>query len=210
MSKKAAIEGVYAVTPDCADSEDLLRRLSAAIAGGVRLVQYRNKTATPELRSEQAARVLRLCRPAAVSLIINDSVELACELDADGVHLGAGDFTPEAARATLGTRKLIGVSCYNQLERALAANDQGADYVAFGSFFSSATKPGAVRAEPALLTAAKRALHMPVVAIGGITAANAGVLVKAGADAVAVVHSLFGAADIELAARHLGALFAPS
>ena len=210
MNKKAAIKGVYAVTPDGADTEDLLRRLRAAIAGGVRLVQYRNKTAAPELRRQQATRLIHLCRPAAVCVIVNDCVELACELDADGVHLGAGDLAPGAARAALGGEKIIGVSCYNRLDRALAAKAQGADYVAFGSFFSSATKPGAVRAEMELLSAAKANFDLPLVAIGGITAANAGLLVQAGADAVGVIQSLFGAADIEQEARRLCALFAPS
>jgi thiamine-phosphate pyrophosphorylase len=208
MNKKAAIKGVYAVTPDCADTEYLLLRVSAAIAGGVRLLQYRNKTAAPELRREQATRLIDLCRAAAVCVIVNDCVELACELDADGVHLGAADGTPEAAREALGAKKIIGVSCYNQLDRALAAKAQGADYVAFGSFFSSATKPGAVRAERDLLSAAKAALDMPLVAIGGISAANASLLVQAGADAIAVVHSLFGAADVEQAAKRLCAVFA--
>ena len=196
-----AINGLYAVTPDLADTAALLTKTQAALAGGARLLQYRNKTADENLRREQAAALRDLCRRYGAMLIINDHVELACEIDADGVHVGADDASVDAARNQLGHGKIIGATCSNDLQRALAAAAQGADYVAFGSFFASAVKPGAVRAPLALLQQARRRITVPVVAIGGITLDNAAQLIDAGADAVAVISALFAAPDVEVAAR---------
>ena len=201
------ISGLYAVTPDLADTALLLAKTGAALAGGARLLQYRNKTADENLRRGQAAALRELCRQHGATLIINDHVELAREVDADGVHLGADDVAATAARTRLGRGKLIGVSCYNDLTRAQSAATQGADYVAFGSFFASSVKPGAVRAPLSILPAARQQLRLPVVAIGGITLDNAGDLIAAGADAVAVLSALFAARDIEAAARKFCRLF---
>ena len=199
--------GLYAVTPDIADTPSLLAAAEAALAGGARLLQYRNKSASTELKLLQGRALLALCRKHHVPLIINDHLDLALALDADGLHLGAEDGSLTAARARLGPEKILGASCYDRLERAQEAQRLGADYVAFGSFFPSSVKPGAVCAPLALLGNAKRRLSTPVVAIGGITLDNAPQLIAAGADGVAVISALFGAEDIRLAARRFSALF---
>lgn len=196
-----AISGLYAVTPDLADTAVLLAKTHAALAGGARLLQYRNKTAEENLRREQAAALRELCRRHGALLIINDHVDLAREIDADGVHVGADDAGVAAARAALGHGKIIGATCYQDLQRARVAVAQGADYVAFGSFFASSVKPGAVRAPLDLLQQARREVTVPVVAIGGITLDNAATLIDAGAHAVAVISALFAVPDVEAATR---------
>lgn len=203
---RKTVSGLYAVTPELADSALLKNKVEAALRGGARIVQYRNKTADERLRHEQAIQIARLCREAGACFIVNDSIELAHDVAADGVHLGEDDDGVRAARALLGAGKLIGVSCYNQLWRAREAVAQGADYIAFGSFFASPTKPGAVSASLDLLRSA-RELSCPVVAIGGITADNAAGLIEAGADAVAVLSAVFDAPDVERAARRVAELF---
>lgn len=201
------LRGLYAVTPE----DHLLPRLSAlvgsALAGGVRLVQYRNKHAAPPLRRAQAAELLRLCRGHGARLIINDDLALALELGADGVHLGLDDGDIGAARTALGPGRILGVSCYDDLAAASAAAAAGADYLAFGSVFASATKPLAVRASLDLLGCAKRDFGLPVAAIGGITLANAGEAIAAGADLLAVITDLFDAMDIAARAREYEKLF---
>ena len=199
--------GLYAVTPDVSDTPGLLAAVEAALAGGARLLQYRNKSASTALRLLQGRALRALCREYQVPLIINDHLDLALALDADGLHLGAEDGLLSAARARLGPDKILGASCYDRLERAQEAERLGADYVAFGSFFPSSVKPGAVCAPLALLGNAKRRLSTPVVAIGGITLDNAPQLIAAGADGVAVISALFGADDVNLAARRFSALF---
>jgi thiamine-phosphate pyrophosphorylase len=201
------VRGLYAITPDTEKTESLVAQVSAAISGGVRIVQYRNKTATPEMRLAHALALKSLCGDTGVSLIINDHVELALAVDADGVHVGSGDTSYDAARGALGDDKLIGISCYNQLGLALAAASRGADYIAFGSFFPSRVKPGAVHAPTDLLNEAKRRLEVSIVAIGGITIDNAPPLISAGADALAVISALFSAPDVTAAARSFTALF---
>lgn len=202
------IAGLYAVTPDEPDTRVLAAKVRAALAGGAKLVQYRNKTAVAALRAVQAATLQALCRQYGVPLIINDHLELALEIDADGLHLGGDDGSIAAARARLGPRKILGVSCYNVLDKALQAWREGADYVAFGSFFASGVKPGAGRAPLGLLTEAKRKIPIPVVAIGGITLDNAPQLIAAGADAVAVISAVFAAPDVDAAAKQFSRLFA--
>jgi thiamine-phosphate pyrophosphorylase len=204
---RRALRGLYAVTPDSEDTSALVRDVAAAIAGGAKLIQYRNKVAPPALRREQAAALQSLCRERGAALIVNDFVDLARAVDADGVHLGRDDGAAAEARALLGPGKLIGISCYRSLETARAAEGAGADYVAFGSFFASTVKPGAVRAPLELLTQAKQTLSVPVVAIGGITAENGEALVHAGADALAVISAVFAADDVESAARAFAPLF---
>lgn len=190
------LKGLYAVTPDYADTADLLRRTGRALEGGAVLVQYRNKTAGAALRREQALALLGLCRQHGVPLVINDDLALALDIGADGAHLGGEDGDLAAARAALGPGKLLGVSCYDEMERAREAGRIGADYIAFGSFFASPTKPAAVRAPLTLLAEARNELGLPVCAIGGITLQNAPQLIGAGADLLAVITDLFEAPDI--------------
>jgi thiamine-phosphate pyrophosphorylase len=204
---RARLFGLYAVTPDDDDTVRLLTRIKAALAGGAAAVQYRNKRASRALRREQAGALLALCRQHRAPLIINDHLDLALELGADGVHLGGDDGSVAQARAMLGPNKLIGASCYNLMHKAIAAEREGADYVAFGSFFASGVKPDAVHAPLDLLAQAKRSVSLPVAAIGGITLANASQLIAAGADMVAVISALFGAADINIAAKQFTVLF---
>ena len=200
------IKGLYAVTPDLADTTLLVAKTGIVLAAGARLLQYRNKIAGDDQRREQAEALRNLCRRHGATFIVNDDVELACALDADGVHVGVDDAAVPVARARLGRGKIIGASCYDDLQRARTAAAQGANYVAFGSFFASSVKPGAVRAPLSILTAA-RALGLPVAAIGGITLANAGTLIHAGADAVAVISALFAAPDSGVATREFCQLF---
>jgi thiamine-phosphate pyrophosphorylase len=200
------IEGLYAVTPDLADTALLIAKVEVVLAAGARLLQYRNKSIDADARHEQAAALLERCRMYGATLIINDDVALAYALDADGVHVGADDAAVSVARARLGNGKIVGASCYDDLQRARTAASQGADYVAFGSFFPSSIKPGAVRAPLSLLSAA-RTLGLPVVAIGGITPDNAAELITGGADAVAVISALFTASDPIAATRKFYRLF---
>jgi thiamine-phosphate pyrophosphorylase len=204
---KRAIAGLYAVTPDLEDTPQLLEKVAAALAGGARLLQYRNKAADAGLRMAQGRALLALCRRHGVPLIINDHLELALALDAEGLHLGAEDGALAQARVRLGSGKILGASCYGRLENALEAREAGVDYVAFGGFFPSTVKPGAARTPLALLQEARRQLALPVVAIGGITPENAPRLIAAGADALAVITALFGAADVRAAAARFSALF---
>ena len=201
------VKGLYALTPDCVDTVDLLKRVKLALAGGVQVLQYRNKIADAEMQLIQAQALRKLTRDSNVIFIINDDPKLAAKVDADGVHLGATDGEVAAARALLGDNKLIGVSCYNQLQLALNAVATGADYVAFGAFFSSSVKPNAAVATLTLLREARAALAVPIVAIGGINAANGSELVRAGADAFAVISAVFAAPDIKLATQQLSKLF---
>ncbi|MBE7423086.1 MAG: thiamine phosphate synthase [Zoogloeaceae bacterium] len=201
------LKGLYAVTPGLADTAGLLSRVEQALLGGVRLVQYRNKTADAARRRQQAPALLDLCRRHDARLVINDDLRLALAIGADGAHLGREDGGLAAARAALGPGKLLGVSCYDEPERAREAKRIGADYVAFGSFFASPTKPAAVRAPLTLPAAAKAELGLPVSAIGGITLHNAPQLIAAGADLLAVVSDLFEAPDIRARAAAYTSLF---
>lgn len=204
---KPQVAGLYAVTPDVADTPELLAKVEAALAGGARLLQYRNKTASPALRLVQGRALLALCWKYQVPLVINDHLDLAVALDAGGLHVGVEDGSAADARKQLGPDKILGVSCYGRIENALAATAAGATYVAFGGFFPSKVKPGAARTPIELLREAKRNLKLPVIAIGGITPENAPQLVDAGADGVAVISALFGASDIRLAAQRFSGLF---
>jgi thiamine-phosphate pyrophosphorylase len=198
--RAARIAGLYAVTPDSSDTDGLARKVRAAVAGGAAAVQYRNKTASWALRREQAALLAPICAKHDAIFIVNDDADIAAEVDADGVHIGDEDADVATARSVVGAGRIVGVSCYNDVERAEVAVRAGADYIAFGSFFVSSTKPLARRADPSLLSGA-RALGVPIVAIGGITAVNARTLIDAGADAVAVISAVFDAEDVEAAAR---------
>jgi thiamine-phosphate pyrophosphorylase len=187
------ISGLYAVTPDELDTERLCQQVEAVLKGGASLLQYRNKAADATLRLWQASALLVLCRSFAVPLIINDDLDLCAEIGADGVHLGGTDADIATARNKLGADKIIGASCYNQLDLAIDAEAAGASYVAFGACFPSKTKPNAAKADLSLF---QTKLNIPKVAIGGITLENAPQVIQAGADAIAVVAALFGATNI--------------
>lgn len=198
----APIRGLYAITTaGYSGTGALTAAVAAAMEGGTRLVQYRNKDADRRRRTTEATVLLGLCRAQRVPLIINDDAVLAADLGADGVHLGRDDTPPSDARRLLGPDAIIGVSCYNDIERAVAAARAGADYVAFGAFYPTRTKSTAVRASIELLRRARARLEIPIVAIGGVTPHNARPLIEAGADAVAAAEGLFGAADVRAAAQ---------
>jgi thiamine-phosphate pyrophosphorylase len=196
------LRGLYAITPESPDAVEKVRR---ALEGGIALLQYRNKQISKEARLQEATRIALLARGYGVPLIINDDVGLTLQAGAQGVHLGRDDGALGAARARL-PGKLLGASCYDNLDLARQAVGHGADYIAFGSVFTSATKPGAVRA-PLALFAAARPLGVPLCAIGGITLENAEQVIGAGADLLAVISDLFDAADITGRARQFGKLF---
>ena len=202
------IAGLYAIADSAyLTTDQFVPAVRAALAGGARVIQYRDKKADPKQREATARALHALCREHGVPLLINDDVALAADVGAAGVHLGRDDPDIGAARATLGPAALIGVSCYNELARARAAQAAGADYVAFGRFFPSRTKPQAVPATPELLHAARAALRIPIVAIGGITPENGGSLIAAGADALAVIEGVFAQPDIRAAAERYARLF---
>lgn len=197
--------GLYLLTPDDDDCRRLLARVNAVLDAAV-MLQYRNKRADPGLRLAQATALLHRCRCAGIPLIINDDVELAARIGADGVHLGENDDEVAAARVRLGAQRIIGVSCYDDAGRARAMAAAGADYLAFGAFFPSANKPQARRADPRLLHECA-GLGRPLVAIGGVTADNGRALLAAGADLLAVIGDVFAAADPAAAARAYPPLF---
>jgi thiamine-phosphate pyrophosphorylase len=206
------LRGLYAVTPDrwnaaASQVPPLADLVAQAIRGGARMIQYRDKGTDWRHRLAEAGELAELCRPLEVPLIVNDDPGLAQAVGASGVHLGRDDAWPLEARARLGPDAILGVSCYDRLDLAVSAERAGADYVAFGSFFPSSTKPGAVRAPLRLLAEARSRLRIPIVAIGGITPENGGPLIAAGADLLAVVAGLFGAPDIAAAARSYADLF---
>lgn len=208
MAKRPFPGGLYAITPEIADTGRLLAGVEAALRGGAAAVQYRDKSDDVARRHEQATELVALCRRYGAPLIVNDDLRLADLADADGVHLGRDDATIREARIILGPDKFVGASCYQSVDTGRAAETAGADYVAFGSFYASPTKPAAPRADVDLLRAAATALHVPIIAIGGITPVNAAALIDAGADSVAVLSALFDAADVEAAARTFNQLFA--
>jgi thiamine-phosphate pyrophosphorylase len=199
--------GLYAITPDEPLSEILLPKVEAALRGGAAALQYRNKTANPALRLEQARALAPLCRAAGAAFIVNDDLELALAVGADGVHLGADDGDLAQARRHLGVDRMLGASCYDRMDLAEAAARAGVDYLAFGSVFSSSTKPNAVRAPLSIFAQARKRFDLPLVAIGGITLQNAPEAYAAGADALAVISALFDAADIAARAADFTRLY---
>ncbi len=199
-ARSTLLRGLYAITPERSDTDALVRSVEECLAGGAALVQYRAKHASPELALAQARRLASACRAARVPLVINDSIELALAAGADGVHLGREDAAASEARAAF-PQGIIGVPCYDEPERAHAAREAGADYVAVGSVFPSATKPGARRAALETIAAAKRISGLPVAAIGGITLDNAARVVAAGAQMLAVITAVFDAPDVRAASQ---------
>ena len=207
-TSKAVITGLYAIADRAyLNPEQFAPAVMQAIAGGARVIQYRDKRSDKDQRARIAADLAMLCRRLDCLFIVNDDPPLAKTVGAHGVHLGRDDADVAGARRLLGARALIGVSCYSDFALAQAAEDAGADYVAFGSFYPSPTKPLAPRADLDLLHAARRTLRIPIVAIGGITPENAPALIAAGADALAVIEGVFGQADIRAAAARYARLF---
>lgn len=197
------MRGLYAITPTalCLDPPRLLADVACALRGGARLIQYRDKT-DDHARRLSCARALRaLCDRHRAKLIVNDDVDLALAAGAHGVHLGLDDMGLLEARARLGPDRVIGITCQDSLARARAASEGGADYLAFGAFFASQTKPDARHATMSLLQQARGLTSLPLCAIGGITPQNCAPLIESGADLVAAVDGVFGAKDIEAAAR---------
>ena len=203
------INGLYAITPDMADTDLLLQKIEAALQGGINILQYRNKAASHKLQTQQARAILPLCRQYNVPLIINDSVKLCLTLGADGVHLGADDGNLREVRARIGDDKIFGASCYNRFDLALSAQQAGANYVAFGACFASETKPNAPVVGLDLFVKAKNELNIPAVAIGGITLQNAAQAIQAGANAVAVINAIFNTNDVKLSSQQFSLLFKP-
>ncbi len=189
------------------DTAALVDATKQVLAGGVRLIQYRNKIAGQSLLREQAEQILQQCRTYGVPLIINDHLDIAIELGADGLHVGQDDISVSTARHQLGCDKIIGVSCYNRLDLAIQAQIEGADYVAFGAFFTSLTKLNTVTAPTKLLCQAKQKISLPIVCIGGIDLSNAVTLIEQGCDAIAVSNSLFQVKDIQLTTEQFSGLF---
>jgi thiamine-phosphate pyrophosphorylase len=195
---------IYAITdPGLLPGERLFTAVETALTAGIRLVQLRHKQADIEQLRPMVQRLVGLCRQHGAACILNDHVTLVLETGAHGVHLGQSDGSVRDARRLLGEDAIIGVTCHGDLALARRAQDEGASYVAFGRFYSSNTKPLAKAADPEVLRAARREIALPVVAIGGIDRDNMAPLLEAGAQTLAVCHSLFGTEDIALAARAL-------
>ena len=203
---RGRLRGLYAVTPAIADSARLLSLAEQCLAGGAAILQYRAKDVSPGLALSQARALRAICARHGALFIVNDSVALAAAVAADGVHLGRDDEDPRSARIAF-PDGLIGVSCYNDPERARAAAAAGADYVGIGSVFPSTTKPDAVHAPLSALGEARRRCGLPVAAIGGITLDNAPLAIAAGADMIAVISALFEAREVRAAAEAFASLF---
>jgi thiamine-phosphate pyrophosphorylase len=207
MRDSFIIRGLYAITPDSADLNTLIQKTQWAIQGGAFMVQYRSKIQDRDVKMQQCAAILRLCREYEIPCIVNDDVEMCRILEADGVHLGEKDDNIAEVRHILGEDVIIGSSCYDQLDRAKSAQKEGASYVAFGAMFPTPTKPNAPRATLALLKEAKREIQIPIVAIGGITVNNAHDVIKTGIDAIAVINSLYEAKSIKETAETFAKMF---
>lgn len=204
------LRGLYAITDSQLLAGRFLSHVEAALEGGVRLLQYRDKSDDAARRLREAQALLKLCERYGTELVINDDAELAARLGV-GVHLGQTDGPLTPARALLGRQAIIGSTCHASLDLAAQAASEGASYVAFGRFFNSVTKPGAPTADVGLLAQARAQVKLPLAVIGGITLDNAAPLVAHGADLLAVIHGLFGAdsaQEVTRRARAFNALFA--
>ena len=201
------ISGLYAVTPNELDTKLLVAKVEAALKGGVRLIQYRNKAAGKSLLLRQATALLAACRAYGALLIINDHLDLCARIDADGIHLGATDCKPGPVRRLLGADKIIGVSCYNQLNLAQEAEAEGANYVTFGAYFNSDSASNLISATLELFQQAKQTIKIPVVGFGEITIDHADRVKAAGADAIAVIDALFEAKNITTLSQQFNAVY---
>ena len=205
---KDKLKGLYAITDESLIAEELFDEIiESALLGGARIIQYRDKSDNQQKRLQQAHSLRSLCTQYNATCIINDDIELARAVNADGVHLGKDDTALSNARQILGEDAIIGISCYNDIGLALAAEKNSADYVAFGTMFSSPTKPDAVTAGPDMISQAKTQLSVPVCAIGGITGENIHQLIQHHTDMAAVISSLFAADDIKHQAHLLSQHF---
>jgi thiamine-phosphate pyrophosphorylase len=201
------MKGLYLVTPDWDDTGKMLAATEAGLRGGAAIVQYRHKTASPELRIAQAVQLQALCNRYGKPFIVNDFVELCMELDADGIHVGGTDMSVADVRAAVGSSKILGASCYGSMELAHQAHEAGASYVAFGGFYPSRVKKYEVSTPAAIVAQAKREIPLPNVVIGGMTQENAVPLIAQGADMVAVISSVYMVDDSEAAARAFAQMF---
>lgn len=199
--------GLYAVTPEHQQGKTLIDAVGQALDGGAVAVQYRDKSESVTQRCADASKLVELCHRHGAPLIINDDIQLAASVKADGVHIGRNDGSLKEARKQLGTTAIVGVSCYDDPQRALEAQANGASYVAFGSFFPSLSKPGAVRATPQLVADIREQISLPIVGIGGITVENAAALLTAGVDSLAVINAVFGYEDPTSSATAFSNLF---
>ena len=210
MSAPLPTNGLYAVTPTILDHETLLASVEQALSSGIALLQYRDKTSQLSKKLATAIALQQLCQQYDTPLIINDDAQLALDSQAAGVHLGQGDGSVKQARKLLGQKAIIGVTCHHDLSLALIAQQEGADYVAFGRFFHSQTKPGKPLADVALLVKAKIQLDIPIVCIGGIKPSNSAPLINAGANYLAVIDSLFSTPSISKTSQEFATLFTHS
>ena len=201
------MKGLYLVTPNWDDTAALVGATEQALRGGAALVQYRHKDASEELRREQAALLLALCRRYQRPFIVNDHIGLCLELGADGVHVGGTDASVAEARKALGANKIVGASCYGDRQLARNASANGASYIAFGGFYPSRVKQYPVTTSPDIVGWAKAEIALPCVVIGGMTPQNAAPLVARGADMVAAISSVYGAPVIDAATQEFARLF---
>jgi len=201
VEKLHNIKGLYAITPDEKNLSILKSKVESSIKGGAKLVQYRSKILSKNDQKKQAEEIKKICDYYQIPLIINDDIELCSILDADGVHLGENDENLEKARFILGPEKIVGVSCYNSIDRVKISQDKGATYIALGACFQSATKPNAPIASADLIALVLKNFQVPLVAIGGITLENIDLIIKEGVECCAVINSLFKSQDIEGTAK---------
>jgi thiamine-phosphate pyrophosphorylase len=201
------LRGLYAITPDWTDSIRLIEAAEAALEGGASLLQLRRKHLSPTALRVEAHELVALCRRYGVPFIVNDDAHLALECNADGVHLGRGDGDVRAARELLGPGRLIGVSCYGDVNLVCAAEKERANYAAMGSLFPSGSKPLATATPLTALAAARRLTTLPLVGIGGIHPDNAAQVKAAGADMVAVIGALFESASVRDTAKFFSAIW---
>ena len=204
---KDKLQGLYVITDPVLCGSHMIESVEQAIAGGANIIQYRNKTASKKQQLNEAQALQILCQKHQRLFIINDDIALALAVHADGVHLGQTDGSIQSAREQLGKEKIIGMTCHSNMDAAITAQQQGASYVAFGRFYPSHTKPAAPPAEIDILHQAKAQLQLPVVAIGGVTIENAGTLINAGANMLAVIHAVFAQDNIKQSAQNFSQLF---
>ena len=207
MKNTLPLKGLYVITPDTLNSNELYTKAEQSLQGGVALFQYRDKISAPEEKLKRANTLHTICLNYNVPLIINDDPHLALACQAEGVHLGQSDGSIQKAREIVGKNSIIGITCHHDVALAITAQEQGADYVAFGRFFNSNTKPGIPLATPNTLNNAKNKIVLPIVAIGGITYENASPIIEAGASFIAVIEGVFAKPDTQQACQAFSKLF---
>ncbi len=202
------IQGLYAITHhDDQDLPVLLEDCKAALSGGAKLLQFRDKSSNSREKLIRAKALRKMCEHYQVPLIINDDIELCLKAKAHGVHLGLDDSSIQDARKILGESAFIGATCHNDLNRAQQAQSARASYIALGRFFPSKSKPDAKHADIECIQTIKEHCSLPIVAIGGITLDNANSLIQQGADSIAVIDGLFSSEDIKQQAQAFNGLF---